>query len=154
MTKTFYCDVETHKLIEEARKLNPEFNLSLFIKNSLRNIACEEKKLDLDFIKFNIDKLEKDEEKIQGELNYWKGQEIKYYQLLQSDKQKEKEQKEHTMFLENINKFLDNITPEQEKEYREGLPNKWKTYYQFAKRKLFSDDATNELQDEGGRPSS
>lgn len=136
MTKTFYCDKETHTLIDEARKLNPEFNLSLFVKNSLKNIAGEVKKLDLDFIELNINNLEKEKEKIQEQINYWKNQEIKCYEKIQEEKKKEKEQNEFISEIAKIEEFLNNKTEEQEMEYRNYLGIKWKSYYQYAKFKL------------------
>lgn len=132
MTKTFYCDKETFELIDEARKLNPHFNLSLFVKNSLKNIAGQEKRLDIDFINLNSSRLSKELERIQEEIAYWKSQEVKYYKILQEEKQRTQEELEYVAFSNRVQEFLKNLNEEQEKEYREGLNTKWKSYYQYA----------------------
>lgn len=136
MTKTFYCDKETHILIEEARKNNPEFNLSNFIKKCLKDVSGESKKMDIDYIQSNINKFKLDKEKIQEDIDYWESQKVKYYQDKEQEELKKREQEEQLTLTHQIDKFLDNKTEEQELEYRKGLGTYWKSYYQYAIFKL------------------
>ena len=136
MTKTFYCDKETYTLIEDARKINPEFNLSNFIKKCLKEVSGESKKMDIEFIEMNLNKYKLDKDKVQQDIDYWESQKIKYYQDKEFNELRNKEQDEQLTLTHQIDNFLAKKTKEQEEEYRKGLGVYWKSYYQYAIFKL------------------
>ena len=92
-----YCDNQTLKYISELRDKNPDFNLSKFVKQSLKEYSGFEDNIDIDRINHELTQAQHDLKKSQDRIEYLNNQKIKFLanERVQSDK-KEQELAEST----------------------------------------------------------
>lgn len=96
-----YCDTQTLTYISELREKNPDFNLSKFVKQSLKEYSGFEDNIDIDRINHELTQAQHDFKKSQDRIDYLENQKI----IFIANKKIEHDKKEQDM-METTNSIM------------------------------------------------
>jgi len=151
--RTINLDIEAEEILEDKKKVNPDFNFSQFIQDALKNVKQKPKltyeqilekqrlfQVKLTEIDGEMDYLDKERRKMEMEMQQEKDEKIQK-ELREEKKQKEKIESriEHFMF------FFKGIDKATARELAEEFDAKKETMYQFLEGKGYTERTAEEL---------
>lgn len=107
---TIYLDTQTQSMIDQIRQDNPEFNLSGFIRNCLKEHTDFDESMPLDKINHLIEQKKLDLDKVEKEIEYYENMKIN---TLAADKMKLEQ--DHKNYMENVSRAIKYFNIDQNK---------------------------------------
>ena len=120
-----YTDKQTNRYLEDLKEKNPEFNLSKFVKQKLKEFSGFEENIDINKIEHEIVQAKHDLEKAKDKMAFLENQKIKFLanQKVQADR-KEQELSETTARILKYCDVSETKAEELAEDYFHNYPHK------------------------------